>query len=296
VSRAPLVVVNPRAHGGEGLARWKRVAHLVQGTIHEGECGAAVAGAIAGGCRDFVAAGGDGTLNGVLNAIVEAKGGRPLEEFTLGSVGLGSSNDFHKPFARVVSGIPLKIDAARCALHDVGEVQYGEGRRCFLVGAGFGTIAQGNALFNAGCGLLGWLKRRWTGGAIAYAAVRALQQHRNVQALLEAGTAKLHGFSNVAVIKRRYLCGALRFDTSVEPDDGLFAVNIVEPVGRLGLLWALGDLRRGRFAGRPGCMAVRAASVRIESDRTIAAEIDGEIVEGSRFEIRILPERIRVCG
>lgn len=274
-----LVVLNPNAHGGQARARWQRVAHLVEGAVTEADC----RGAVARGCRSFIAAGGDGTVNAVLNAIVECKGGRPLEEFTLGAVGLGSSNDFHKPFQRVVGGIPLRIDAAGGALRDVGIVRWGDHARCFLLGVSFGTAARGNALFNRNDG---WLKRHWTGGAIAYAALRAIAEHRNVEAKEQ------EAFASLSVMKSQYLSGSFRFDTPVAPDDGLFAVNICGAMGRLGLLRVLYNLQHGRFAGATR----RAASVTIETEAPIPAEIDGEIVEGSRFEITLLPERIRVCG
>ena len=292
-----LVVLNPRAHGGEALERWKRVAHLVPATVEEGDCKTAVARAIGDGCREFVAAGGDGTLNLLVNAILECRGERPLAEFTIGAVGLGSSNDFHKPFIRMEGGIPLRIDASRSAPHDVGEVTYDGARRHFLVGVGFGAIAEGNALFNAGGGVLGWLKRRWTGGAIAWAAARAMLQHRNVAARLDAGPKSvIDGFSNAAITKGRYLSGTLHFDTGVERDDGLLAVNVLAPMGRLRLVEAFFQLQRGRFGGLPGRIVAQSPEVRIEADRPIAAEIDGEIVEARVFEIRVLPEKIRVCG
>ena len=60
---------------------------------------------------------GSGTVNGVLNAIL-AQGA----DVTLGAIGLGSSNDFHKPFAKDkrVGGAPVRLDASRAIRADVG--------------------------------------------------------------------------------------------------------------------------------------------------------------------------------
>src|ERR1035441_8384291 len=175
-----LVILNPNAHGGRAVELWNRVVRYVPGAVMADGAPAAIAHAIALGERTFIAAGGDGTVNALLNAMVEVKGTLPLDAFTLGAVGLGSSNDFHKPFARVENGIPLKVDDARTTLRDVGLVRSESGARHFLIGASFGAAATGNALFNAGTGLTGWLKPRWTGGAIACAAMRAIAGHRNL--------------------------------------------------------------------------------------------------------------------
>ena len=53
--------------------------------------------ALARGTRVFIAAGGDGTAHALLNALVDAPGRPPLDALALGAVGLGSSNDLHKP-------------------------------------------------------------------------------------------------------------------------------------------------------------------------------------------------------
>jgi diacylglycerol kinase family enzyme len=285
-----LVVLNPNAHGGRAGELWARVARHVPDAVMADRRSPAIAQAIALGERTFVAAGGDGTVNTLLNAIVEGKGTLPLDAFTLGAVGLGSSNDFHKPFTRVENGIPLKVDAALATPRDVGLIRTEGCARCFLIGASFGTAAAGNALFNAGAGLTGWLKPRWTSGAIACAALRAIAGHENLRA------AGVPAFASLSVMKSQYLSGSFRFDTPAVADDGLFTVNLCGATGRLGLLRALYNLRCGRFSGTVNCTSWRAPAVSFESAFPIAAEVDGEIMEGRRFELSILPERIRVCA
>src|ERR1035437_1805055 len=139
------VILNPNAHGGRAVELWNRVARCVPGSVMADGAPAAIAHAIALGERIFIAAGGDGTVNALLNAIVEAKGALPLDAFTLGAVGLGSSKDFPKPFARVENGIPLKVDDARTTPRDVGLIRSENGARYFLIGASFGAAAAGRS-------------------------------------------------------------------------------------------------------------------------------------------------------
>src|SRR5437016_2873987 len=94
-----LVVLNPNAHGGRARQLWHRITRPAGWTVVDRDYSGAVSSAVHNGERSFVAAGGDGTVNALLNAIVACENRPPLEEFTLGAVGLGSSNDFHKPGA-----------------------------------------------------------------------------------------------------------------------------------------------------------------------------------------------------
>jgi diacylglycerol kinase (ATP) len=93
-----LVVLNPVARSGRGRMRFA----LVQPTIDEvfeatvvetdgdGRCDAPIAAALRDGVRVIIAAGGDGTVNAVVDAIVRVRGAIPLDAIALGAVGLGS--------------------------------------------------------------------------------------------------------------------------------------------------------------------------------------------------------------
>ena len=98
-----------------------------------------VSGKIAEGARNFVAAGGDGTMNLALNALLNAPGRAGIaspEELRFGAVGLGSSNDFQKPYVsdgRVeAGGIHCRLDFDRATAHDIGCMQAEEACRFFI--------------------------------------------------------------------------------------------------------------------------------------------------------------------
>ena len=130
-ARPPAVVLlNPAAGGRRRLARWWRargsLAAVCEPRVVEtdlaGKWRAAVRREIEDGTRLFIAAGGDGTVSALADELVWARGRIPLGEFTLGAVGLGSSNDFHKPFGRAVGGVPVRIEPS----DDVPEPPAGE--------------------------------------------------------------------------------------------------------------------------------------------------------------------------
>jgi diacylglycerol kinase (ATP) len=307
-----LVLLNPGAGQGRARGRYERVrgaiearfdARLVEVDPH----GSAIARELRDGTRVFIAAGGDGTVGTLADRLVASRGRIPLSEIALGAVGLGSSNDFHKPVRNRILGVPVRIDLELAVPRDLGRARYlderGESReRRFVVSASLGLVAQANASFNRGAPPIAWLKRRWVDAAIACSALGALVRHRGVPVRLAVGGVLLDcRLGNLSVMKTPHLAGGLRYDTPVRPDDGLLAVNLCERRSRLGLLLALGGLARGRFAGRPGARVWLADCVEVDVEAEAGAapalelELDGEIVSARRVRFDLWPERMMAC-
>ena len=307
--RPPAVVlVNPGARGGRAWTRlaraWPavterfepRVVELDEGGRWRGE----VEDALGHGVRHFVAAGGDGTVGALADALWQARDPVPLAALTLGAIGLGSSNDFHKPPRSRVGGVPFRLDGGD--RRDVGRVAYvdatGEERqRAFLVSASLGLTAAANAFFNRGDALLRALRRPWTGGAIAYAALHEVPRGGGVslELVLPARRERVRAAS-LSILKTRHLAGGLAFDTPVAPDDGALAVNLVEDRGRLATLATLLSLARGRFVGRPGARHWSVPALVVEAAAPVPLEIDGEVVLARRARFDVLAESIRACA
>lgn len=305
--RRALIVLNPAAGHGRARQRWERVrptlaerfdAEVVEtGGTQAWE--AAVARAFEAGVRVFVAAGGDGTVNALLNALVQSALRAELRTVELAAVGLGSSNDFHKPFGGMIGPVPLRIGSAHA--RDVGRARYvdeqgAEHERMFVVSASLGVTAVANAFFNHGDATLRALKARWVGGAIVYAAVRTISRERALQATLRMPAATLTTrIANLSVMKSPYLSGSFRYDTPIDDANGLLAVNLCEQRSQLGLLRALAGLARGRFLGREGTHHWMASELEVELTQEADLELDGEVVRARRVRFDVLPERIGVC-
>jgi diacylglycerol kinase family enzyme len=305
-----ILVLNPRARGGTGAARYLEVRQVVESRCQarrvelddRGAWRHAVADGLADGVRLFLAAGGDGTVGALAGAIVERRGSVALDQITLGAIGLGSSNDFHKPVRTAVAGIPLRIDGPGIE-RDLARARYLDGsgverERIFVVSASLGATAAANERFNGGDRALVLLKRTWVELAILYAAVRTIAAHRSIRARIRVGgrAEEEIELDNLSVLKTPYLSGGLRYDTPVEPASGLLAVNLCERMGRARLLSTLAGLARGRFAGRPGTRHFSADSVALAFPAVVPLELDGEVVRASRVIFDLLPERIRACA
>lgn len=309
-----IVLVNPAAGAGSALKRWNAVAPALRELVGPFRVwimngGAAVrhriGSLLAAGERRFIAAGGDGTVNLVLNGILGSAAPETLASVTLGAVGLGSSNDFHKPTVkgRLLGRIPYRLDFADTIAHDVAHVRYEEPegqirRRYWILNASAGVTADGNRLYNAPDALLRRLKRVSSGWGIGYAALRALLSHRPrvMSIALDEASPRLFRVSNLGVIKNPHFTGTLRYDTPYEPGSGRLFVHLLEDVGRMELVRTLLALANGRFGGRSGTHSWCVTRLTIEASKPFPLEADGKIVCARKAWFSVVPRALQVCS
>lgn len=263
-----------------------------------------LAHAIDEGNRFFIAIGGDGTVNAVVDALVRKRGEVPLDELTFGAVALGSSNDFHKPTEDrdCVAGSPARIDYDRAVPRDIGRAVWvdTEGvkhENAFVVSASMGATATANDFFNHGDGLVRLLKPRVVSLAIVYAAIRTLARYRNVTAdiAFPDGNVVAYEISNLSVMKTPHLSGSFTYDTPIDPASGELGVNLCYGMGRFELLRILGALARGHFSGRPHTEHWMMRCVTVSPSGPQPLELDGEVHLCRQVVMDVYPEQLNVC-
>jgi diacylglycerol kinase (ATP) len=304
-----LVFLNSRADHGRAAARW----HAVQGEIAKRAPGfeieeatsldgtvASMRRALERGERVFVAAGGDGTVNLLVNAMMEL----PEDAALLGAIGLGSSNDFHKPFDRgsFIGGVPARLDHERARPCDVIRVDFegdggGSGTRYAIINASLGITAEANASFNAPTRFINAAKRVSVDAAIVASVLHTLATYCDVRCRIAIDGVDVGVFSvsNLSVIKNPHFAGSFCYDTPIEPDDGVIGVNLCERLTRFQVLATLAALRKSRFRGRPKTRAWVAERASAVGDRVFALETDGEVVHARSATFSVVPKRIRCC-
>ena len=270
-TRRALVLLNPNARRGRGRARYALVKPYIDAAFDtravETEIGGndkPIRAALDDGIRTFIAAGGDGTANAAIDALVRVRGAIALDEPRWGAAGLGSSNDAHKPIKLQIAEIPMHR-RRQAAPRDVGMARWDGGERAFLVSASVGVTAAANALFNREDAVLRILKRWWVDGAIGWAAVRTIATWRNLSATLTVhDTSSAIALTHLGVAKTPWLAGGLHYDTPIEP--GRLAENLCEGMSRLRTISTLAALARGRFVCLPGTRSWSAAQASVVLD------------------------------
>jgi diacylglycerol kinase (ATP) len=305
------VILNANSKGGRGVLIWRKIQPVLQSrygpfsvTIsnEKEKSEKTILRLIRQGERVFIAAGGDGGVNHLVNTIIAQKKELPLSKFVIGALGLGSSNDFHKPFLEKVGKVPVRMNDTDPALRDVGEIvcRLGEKERsiCFLVSASAGIVAEGNANFNRDGKVLNFLKKRSTDLAIFWTFFRTLRSFRNVPLtlVLDGRETFTLPVSYLAVSKTPYISGMIRFDEKVSRNDGRFMVKVLYDCTKWGQIRCLAKLTRGIEQGIPNLLTRFARTVEISAPHPFTLECDGETLETRHAFLRIFKEKIRECA
>jgi diacylglycerol kinase (ATP) len=310
VERSPVrVFLNPGATYGTGVERWRLLEGELRGRVGELEVEELdvaslperLSEAVVRGERRFVAAGGDGSVGALANAMMTL----PADaDVALGAVGLGSSNDFHKPFdaASFIAGMPVAVDFDRASARDVIRIDYRQrdgssGKVYAVVNASAGVTAEANAAFNEPNALIRAARSLSVDAAISAAVLTTLATYRDLTCALsvDAGDAEMVSVTNLGVYKNPHFGGALRYDTEVGRDDGTLGVGLCEGLTKLRTVATLAALRKGRFRGRAGTRSWVARELTVDADREFALEADGETVRATGARFSVDQRRLRCC-
>ena len=221
-----IILVNKNSGGGMALRKWDRIYRKLElngstETFIVGVNGSAdkfILDSIKKGKTDFVIAGGDGSINYFLNRCIELLKPTDLREIKIGAVGIGSSNDFHKPFHsnNTIENVPYKINFKDAVERDIGCLLYEKDgktfKKYFLINASLGITAEGNNLFNKPDFILGYLKKLNTQSAITYTVIKNILTYKNFKVTIggtnESFTANI---SNMGILKSPFFTGKLRY-------------------------------------------------------------------------------------
>jgi diacylglycerol kinase (ATP) len=236
---------------------------------------AAVAAARRGDRQVFVA-GGDGTLNEVINGLAVVPGA--LATTRIGVIPLGTGNDF-----AAALGLPSDFtEAVAVAVHgtprrvDVGQVN---GRRFVNVSAG-GFIADVSEAVDPGL--------KSVAGRLAY-----LLGGASVLLAHEAFVCESERFTGAcllfAVCNAPLIGGGRPIAPAARIDDGAFDVCIVEDIELIDFLGVLRRVADGSHLDHPAVHGFRTSSLALTFDREIAVNADGEPFRARRCAYTIEP-------
>ncbi len=277
------IIINPRAGSVRNLRElFRQVSplkpHRRYVTSRRGDARRYTRAAIADGCDYIIAAGGDGTLNEVVNGL------GPKRNIRIGVLPLGTGNDF----ARCLN-LPQTIE------ENIIILRFGRTRPIDLVRVRsdrmryFVNVSAGGFSGVVDERLTRQMKETW--GPLAYlrsaaAAFPDLRAYRT-SICFESRQPRLLDLYNVVIANGKYVAGGWPIAPDADPSDGLLDVILVRkaPAAQLALLGARIILRKHLKSKEVIFRRVRSLS--ITSNPGMWFNVDGELVgnEPARFEV-----------
>jgi diacylglycerol kinase (ATP) len=284
------IILNPSAGGIRDLDEVVALVGRLPGaeirlTNKPGSAARFARTALRKGCELVIAAGGDGTLNEVINGI-----GENLGDARVGLIPLGTGNDF----ARSI-GVPTDLAAA------IDLIRVGTTRAVDLVRV---TSDELRYFVNVSAGgfsglvdekLTPEMKKTW--GPLAYlrsaaAAWPELRAYRTTLAFDDDESLMLELY-NVVVANGRYVAGGTLIAPEAVIDDGLLDVVLIPKRPAPELAVAMAQVALGTHLSSKTIVFRRAAKLTVNSKPGMWFNVDGELVgnEPARFEI--VPRALR---
>lgn len=289
------IIFNPVARGDRARRfREKLAAVAAKAELRPTTCAGAArqlaASAVADGFEIIVAAGGDGTVNEVLNGIADAPDG--LERARFAVLPLGTVNVFARELR-----IPADVDAAWAVILAAAETRIdlpqaefrastGPQRRYFaqMAGAGWDSLAVDR---------INWqLKKKLGGAAYVIAALQVLAK-RLPQITVSDGVittaGKLVLLGNGALYGGNY-----RVFPLADLRDGLLEITIFPQLGLVSIARALYGLGFNALYTTGGAKHLRSRSVTVTSDTRVPFHVEGENIGWLPAEFSIRETALRV--
>ena len=287
----PYIIVNPIAGAivnPDGLLKQLRRLdpRKLSLTKREGEAETLARVAFRAGCDYIIAAGGDGTLNEVINGIASP---HPIRRVRLGIVPLGTANDFARSMklpTRVENNIDI-LRAKQTVLVDLGRVT-GKRTRYFI------NVSAGGFSGAVDEKLTPQIKSTW--GPLAYlrSAAAALPKLRAYHATVifddvDRWEGELY---NIVIANGQFVAGGLPIAPDASVRDGLLDVLLVpkRPAREMALLTA--QMLLGKHLSSDAIPFRRIRKISVKSRPRMWFNVDGEPFGDDPAVFQILPRAL----
>jgi len=299
------VVVNPNAGNRKIQRDWKRIQKLLKDsglnfdfalTEYASHAIEITQNAISEGFRRFIALGGDGTYNEVVNGIFKQQE-VDTQEFLTAVIPVGTGNDWGRMYdipADYRKAIEV-IKMEQVFLQDIGKISYfNHGQMDFryfinIAGMGFDALVAQKTNLQKAAG---------KGNALSYF-------YNLFAGLLEFKPAvtdifvddKTYSFNtfSISVGICRYNGGGMMQLPNAIPDDGLLDMTLIKKIGLGTVIAQLRNLYTGTFIKHPKVATFRGHNIRIRCRRKgFMMEADGESLGESPFEINLVPRALKM--
>jgi diacylglycerol kinase (ATP) len=286
------LIFNPTAKG-DRARRWRsRLEELgddceLRPTTQVGGGIALARTAVEDGFDTIVAAGGDGTINEVVNGMAQAGG---LAQSRLGVLPCGSVNVFAKELC-----LPMKFENAwevvlngRERMVDLGWMELGDKkiRRCFVQLAGAGL--DGRAVE-----LIEWEKKKRLGD-LAYILAGWQAVGEDMPCITVRADGREVQGELVVVGNGRFYGGRHVFFPDAKMDDGILDVVVVEEIRRSRILKYGWTVLMNRVTSMDGAHYFQAKEFEMTAEERVPAQMDGDAVGELPARVTVEQKALRV--
>lgn len=289
------LILNPVAKGEKAKRFFKKLTNLANGWIIEytkqrGDAAEIAARAVKEGCSIIVCAGGDGTVNEVVNGIGLVEDG--FERTRVGVIPVGTSNVFARTF-----NIPLDpleawgvINEGNIKVIDLPYAEYEENnqlkRRYFVQLGGAGMDARAVEL-------LSWkLKKKIGWLAYVWAGLKALAEPQPTISINSDGSSKM--FELILFGNGKYYGGSYNLFPEANPSDGFLDLAVYEKVNYWTALRCASGLITKNFKNLGGVKYLRLKRFDLISSSRTGFQLDGEFVGLLPVKVTLIPDRLKI--
>jgi len=298
------VILNPHAGGGKGAEDRTKIEQLLKKsginfTLNLSEYpGHAIELAkelVTRGATHLMVAGGDGTLNEIVNGIFLAEQ-LSHHEVTLGMIPVGTGNDWTRTFGIpdhyqkaidiILAGKSVKQDVGEITCHVDGQTS----KRYFVNIAGFGFDAlvakNANELKSKGIkGIRVYIQSLGSG----YFNFKS----RPTKFIIDGASLEVNLFT-ASIGLGKFNGGGMMQVPEANPLQGLFHITVIRKIGIWGILTNFKGLYSGKFISDRRVSTHAGKTIEISSSSPLPGESDGENLGSGAFKIEMMAHRLRV--
>ncbi|MBN2240183.1 MAG: diacylglycerol kinase family lipid kinase [Dehalococcoidales bacterium] len=305
LGKSAIAIVNPAAGGYSTGREWPSIGaylkdkgHLFDQVFTEGRDHATQLALQASreGYETLIAVGGDGTINEVVNGILNADA---AESVSLGIISAGTTCSF----ARSLGISSNHIRSCESILNgektpvDIGTVEYSvENRRLHRYFVNEADIGFGATVVEASRRISNYFGRKINYLPHVIGGLTSLLSFQNkcINIRTEDGSEDIYDCAMVVIANGDHFGGGMRMAPDACPDDGFLDMVIFGDMEKSELLKVWPMTYRGRHVSHHKVKLLKIKNVTIQCEEKILVETDGELIGEGPVHFSVLPSALKV--